>query len=138
MKLAPLTLCVGTLAALSTTYAAASPAYVASNVNMRSGPGTTNEIVTRIPGGSLVEANNCSNGWCEVSWQGKSGFAIQTSLDMSGRVPSRRERTHAPGPVYSGPGYVESPPPAYYGPPPYYYGPRYYYGGPYWRRRYWY
>ena len=137
MKLAPLTLCVGTFAALSATYVAASPAYVASNVNMRSGPGTTNEIVTRIPGGSLVEASNCSNGWCEVSWQGKSGFAIQTSLDMSGRVPSRPRTSYAPGPAYSGPGYVESPPPVYYGPPPYYYGPRYYYGGPYWRRRYW-
>jgi len=138
MKLAPLTLCVGTLAALSATYAAASPAYVASNVNMRSGPGTTNEIVTRIPGGSLVDANNCKDGWCEVRWQGKSGFAIQTSLDMSGRVPSRPRTSYAPGPAYSGPGYVESPPPVYYGPPSYYYGPRYYYGGPYWRRRYWY
>jgi len=137
MKLVPLTFFVGALAALSATYAVASPAYVASNLNMRSGPGTTNEIVTRIPGGSLVEANNCSNGWCEVSWQGRSGFAIQSSLDMSGRVPSRPRANYAPGPVYSGPGYIEAPPPVYYG-PSYYYGPRYYYGGPYWRRRYWY
>ena len=138
MKLAPLTLCVGTLAVLSSAYAAASPAYVASNVNMRSGPGTTNEIVTRIPGGSLVDSNNCRDGWCEVSWQGKSGFAIQTALDMSGRVPSRPRTSYRPGPVYSAPGgYVEAPPPVYYGPPSYYYGPRYY-GGPYWRRRYWY
>lgn len=135
MKLAPLTLCVGVLTALSAAYAAASPAYVASNLNMRSGPGTSNEIVTRIPGGSLVDASNCKDGWCEVSWQGKNGFAIQTALDMSGRVPSRPRTSYAPG--YPGPGYVEAPPPVYYGPPAYY-GPRYYYGGPYWRRRYWY
>ncbi len=137
MKLAPLALCVGTLAVLSATYAVAAPAYVASNVNMRSGPGTTNEIVTRIPGGSLVDANNCKDGWCEVSWQGKSGFAIQTALDMSGRVPSRLSMSYqaVPGP---GPGYIESGPPVYYGPAPYYYGPRYYYGRPYYRRRYWY
>jgi uncharacterized protein YraI len=134
MKLAPLTLGVGALAALFATCAAAAPAYVASNVNMRSGPGTTNEIVTRIPGGSLVDANNCKDGWCEVTWQGKSGFAIQTALDLSGRVPSRPRTSYAPG--YP-PGYVEAPPPVYYG-PSYYYGPRYYYGGPYWRRRYWY
>jgi uncharacterized protein YraI len=134
MKLAPLTLGVGALAALFATCAAAVPAYVASNVNMRSGPGTTNEIVTRIPGGSLVDANNCKDGWCEVTWQGKSGFAIQTALDLSGRVPSRPRTSYAPG--YP-PGYVEAPPPIYYG-PSYYYGPRYYYGGPYWRRRYWY
>ncbi len=144
MKLAPLTICAGALIALSATLAAASPAYVASNVNLRSGPGTTNEIVTKIPGGSLVDANNCRDGWCEVSWQGKSGFAIQTALDLSGRVPSRPRTSYAPGPVYSAPGgyapggYIETPPPAYYGPAPYYYGPRYYYGGPYWRRRYWY
>jgi len=139
MKLAPLALCVGTLAVLSATYAVAAPAYVASNVNMRSGPGTTNEIVTRIPGGSLVDANNCKDGWCEVSWQGKSGFAIQTALDMSGRVPSRPSTSYqaVPGPG-PGPGYIESGPPVYYGPAPYYYGPRYYYGRPYYRRRYWY
>jgi uncharacterized protein YraI len=93
MKRAPLSFCASALATLSAAYAVASPAYVASNLNMRSGPGTTNEIVTRIPGGSLVESNNCSNGWCEVSWQGKSGFAIQSSLDMSGRVQAVRVRT---------------------------------------------
>jgi uncharacterized protein YraI len=136
MKLAPLTLCTGVLVVLSATYAAASPAYVTGNVNMRSGPATTNDIVTKIPGGSLVEANNCKDGWCEVTWQGKNGFTIQTSLDMSGRVPSRPRTSSAQGPVYSAPGYY--PAPGYVeAPPPYYYGPRYY-GGPYWRRRYWY
>ena len=123
---------------ISAASASAAPAYVMTNVNMRSGPGTTNEIVTKIPGGSLVDANNCKDGWCEVSWQGKNGFAIQTALDLSGRVPSRPSTAYRPAPVY--PGYIESSPPVYYGPAPYYYyGPRYrYYGGPYWRRRYWY
>ena len=89
MKLPRLTLCAGALAAISATSAIANPAYVVSNVNMRSGPATTNEIVTKIPGGTLVDANNCKDGWCEVSWQGKNGYAIQTALDLSGRVPSR-------------------------------------------------
>ena len=53
------------------------------------GAGTTNEIVAKIPGGSLVEAANCGE-WCEVEWQGKKGFAIAASLDRSGRVPPRR------------------------------------------------
>src|SRR5262245_39084871 len=68
MKLARLTLCAGAFAILS-SYAAAKPAYVLTTVNMRSGPATTNDIVAKIPAGSLVEANNCNNGWCEVSWQ---------------------------------------------------------------------
>jgi uncharacterized protein YraI len=100
MKIARLTLCVGALAIVSATSAMAAPAYVMTNVNMRSGPATTNEIVSKIPGGSLVEASNCKDGWCEVSWQGKNGFAIQTALDLSGRVPSRPRTSYqaVPGP----------------------------------------
>jgi hypothetical protein len=126
------------LALAVTTAAAAKPAYVASTVNLRAAPGTTSEVVTKIPGGSLVDADNCTDGWCAVTWQEKRGFAIQTSLDMSGRVPARRA-ANGPGPrgpVYSeGPDYpeeyVEGPPAYYYGPRPYYYGGYY---GHYYRR----
>jgi hypothetical protein len=91
--------CAAALMALSSA-AAAGPAYVKSTVNLRSAPGTENEIVGKIPGGSLVEANNCENGWCAVDWQGKSGYAIQTALDTSGRVPAvRRVTRSAPPPA---------------------------------------
>lgn len=113
----------------------AKPAYVMTTVNLRAAPGTTNDVVAKIPGGSLVDADNCTNGWCAVAWQGKSGFAIQTALDLSGRVPSR---AGPPPGYYSGPAYtapdddvvVEAPPPPpiYYGPGPYFYG----YYGPRW------
>ena len=77
----------------------AEPAYVVSTVNLRSGAGTNNEVVVKIPTGSLVDATNCSE-WCEVTWQGRNGFVIATSLDRSGRVPAPR-RAAAPG---AGPG----------------------------------
>ena len=77
------------LVVLSTASAAAEPAYVTSAVNLRSGAGTNSEIVAKIPAGTLVEAASCGE-WCEVEWQGKKGFAIATSLDRSGRIPSRR------------------------------------------------
>ena len=123
--------------------ALAKPAYVASTVNLRAAPGTKSEIVAKIPGGSLVDTKECSEGWCEITWQDKSGFAIQTALDMSGRVP-RQAAARPPanargaGPQY-GPndGYVVvEDDPAYYAPPPaYYYGPYY---RPYWGwRRHW-
>jgi hypothetical protein len=136
MKLARLIACTGALAIVS-TYALAKPAYVLTTVNMRSGAGTNNEIVSKIPAGSKVEFNNCTNGWCEVTWQGRNGFAIETALDTSGRAPPRRP-AYGPGPVYSGPPVYG--PPVYYAPPPaYYYGPGPYYPyRPYWRRRYWY
>ena len=131
MKLA-LALGVGALGLISVVHAEAKPGFAATTVNMRSGPGTANEIVAKIPGGAQVEINTCTNGWCEVSWGGKSGFAIETAL--SDRAPVVR-RTY---PGYAGPP-AYGPPPVYYGPPAYYYGPGpYYYGyGPYRRRRYW-
>jgi len=120
--------------AVSATGAVAKPAYVATTVNLRAAPGTTNEIVAKIPGGSLVDAKDCSDGWCAVTWQDKSGFAIQTALDLSGRVPSRPTGRAYPPRGYvvdEGPVYVDPPPPAVY-----------YYGGPYYRpywgwRRHW-
>jgi uncharacterized protein YraI len=85
--------------------ALAKPAYVASTVNLRAAPGTGSEIVAKIPGGSLVDATACDEGWCEISWQDKKGFAIQTGLDMSGRVPQQRAAaTAGPGQGPSGPG----------------------------------
>lgn len=125
-----LALCVGLLAASGAAVAA--PAYVPSTVNLRAAPGTTSEIVAKIPGGSLIDADNCTEGWCAVTWQGRSGFAKQTALDMSGRVPQRsaQRRAYPAGDdVYldEGPAYVEGPP-VYYAPRPYYYG-----YGPYYR-----
>lgn len=138
MRFTPHLLGLGVLLA-SVTMAAAKPAYVASTVNLRAAPGTSSEIVGKIPGGSLIDAADCSEGWCAVTWQGKSGFAIQTSLDLSGRVP---RQAAGPRPDGYGPndGYV---PEEYVAEGPVYYeGPRYYGGyygyGPYYRPWGWY
>ena len=72
-----LTICAASLVLLSAASASAEPAYVTSTVNLRAGAGTNTEIVGKIPGGSRVDATNCSD-WCEVEWQGKKGFAIAT------------------------------------------------------------
>jgi uncharacterized protein YraI len=132
-----LTICAATLVLLSAASAAAEPAYVASTVNLRAAAGTNNEIIAKIPGGSLVDAANCTD-WCEVEWQGKKGFAIATALDRSGRVPAPRATTRRAAPVVGAvsPGYVEeddyvpvTPPAVYAVPGPYYgYGYRRYYG----------
>jgi uncharacterized protein YraI len=135
MRLVTHFICVGTLV-LAAAPAWAKPAYVPSTVNLRAAPGTNSEIVGKVPGGSLVDADNCTEGWCAVNWQGKSGFAIQSALDLSGRVPRRAGPPpgSAPPGYYSGPGevVVEGPPVYYDPPPPYYYG---YYGPRY--RPYW-
>jgi uncharacterized protein YraI len=118
--------------------AAAKPAYVQSTVNLRAAPNTTSDVLGKIPGGSLVDADNCTDGWCAVTWQEKRGFAIQTSLDLSGRVPQRR----ASAPPRSSDYVEERGPPVYYEggevPPPnyYYYGYGPYYRGGYYRPYY--
>jgi len=131
---------VGLAIACIAAPALAKPAYVASTVNLRAAPGTGSEIVAKIPGGSLVDTGGCDGGWCEISWQDKKGFAIQTSLDMSGRVPQQRTVAAAAAPNYRqgpqgprGPRVVEGPEvvddPVYYDAPP----PVVYYRGPYYR-----
>lgn len=115
--------------------ALAKPAYVGSTLNLRAAPGTTSAIVDKIPGGSLVDAGECTEGWCAVTWQEKSGFTIESALDLSGRVPPRRVVVRRPA---YGPRYVEEPP-IYYRvpPPPFYERPYpYYFGGPYYGRPY--
>jgi uncharacterized protein YraI len=136
-------ICFGAVV-LMTSVAAARPAFVASTVNLRAAPGTGSEIVAKIPGGSLVDAGGCDGGWCEITWQDKRGFAIQTALDMSGRVPQQRAAAVAPRAYRQGPDVIEGPDevvggPVYYGPPVVYYGGPYYrpYYRPYWGwRRY--
>ena len=92
-----LSICAAALVLLSAASRGAEPAYVTSTVNLRAGAGTDNEIVAKIPAGSLVDATNCTD-WCEVEWQGKKGFAIATALDRSGRDAGAPHRDDARGP----------------------------------------
>ncbi|MGA8357547.1 MAG: SH3 domain-containing protein, partial [Xanthobacteraceae bacterium] len=96
------------------------PAAVNINVNLRQGPGTNYPIVITIPAGAPVAVAGCSGAWCQVTFQGQSGYIIATSLGAPPPRPYPPGYPPPPPPLY---------PPPYYGPPPYgYYGP-----GPYWR-----
>jgi uncharacterized protein YraI len=142
MKIAPFVL--GFAIACVAIPAIAKPAYIASTVNLRAAPGTGSEIVAKIPSGSLVDAGGCDEGWCEITWQDKKGFAIQSALDMSGRVPQQRAAVTGSAyrqpprgeQVVEGPEVIDGP--VYYDPPAVVY-----YGGPYyrpywgWRRYHW-
>lgn len=125
-------------------HTAVKPALVRTNVHLRSGPGTNAEIVATIPGGSTVRVGACSGEWCEVTWNGRRGFAIAQSLASGGarparayRAPSRyvAEAADEPEVVY-GPRVYYAPPPVAYGPAYYrpYYGPGYYYRRGWWGR----
>jgi uncharacterized protein YraI len=124
--------------------ARARSAAVIASVNLRSGPGTDQDVITTIPAGSTIRVTSCSGEWCEVTWNGQSGYAIARNLSIGA---PRQARAYGPRPGYAD-GYGPEGPvvygePGYYGPPavvygPAYYGPRVYYGpGWGWRRGWW-
>lgn len=69
---------------LSAGAASAAPAMAESTLNMRSGPGTQYGVVATIPGGATVDVAGCAGSWCQVSFNGESGFANRSYLAMGG------------------------------------------------------
>lgn len=119
------------LAAMSAGLASAAPATVASNTNLREGPGTNFGVIMTVPGGSVVEVIRCGGEWCNVMADGRPGYMIARNLGMGGPAPVAVVRPAPPVVVVApGPYYGYGP---YYGPRRFYYGPGYYYGP----RRYW-
>jgi hypothetical protein len=134
MNFARLATSAAILTSLAIDLAAAKPATVASEVNLRKGPGTDSEIITLIPKGTMVEVGTCTNGWCQVSWNGQDGYSIATNLGLGGPPPVRR-RPMAGDYEYPPPLDTYGPPPGYVVGPPVYYEPPIYYG-PYYGRPY--
>lgn len=116
-------LCAAALTMLSAGLAAAAPATVASNTNLRQGPGTNFGVIMTVPGGSVVDVIRCGGEWCNVMADGQPGYMIARNLGMGGPAPVAVVRPPVvvvgPGPYY---GYGP-----YYGPRRYWYGPRRYY-----------
>jgi hypothetical protein len=126
------------------------PVKVTARVNLRRQPNTDAEVVTVIPAGSGVRVGECEGDWCQVTWNGHSGWAVAWNLDLgdprvAGGYPGQPGLGY-PGrdhPAY-GPGHPYFPPPArhdlddfgsYYHQPRYFvptpWGWKRYYGGPY-------
>lgn len=53
------------------------------NLQLREGPSTSHQRVIVIPKGSTVESRSSSNGWDQVTFQGKSGYAASAYLKES-------------------------------------------------------
>jgi uncharacterized protein YraI len=106
--------------------ATAAPALATRDLTVRAEPAGAAQVVGRIPGGSTVDARNCGQVWCRVTWRNVSGYVIRNYLDMDEGGPPAGYGAYGPPPPP-----VYGPPPPAYGPPP----PLYPYGyyGPYWR-----
>jgi uncharacterized protein YraI len=62
-----------------------------TELGLHSGPAGNTELLLTMPAGSKVSVGGCSGGWCKVSWNSYSGYAIQSRLAISAAAaPSPR------------------------------------------------
>jgi uncharacterized protein YraI len=80
--------------ALSTGMAAAVPATVETDANVRTGPGTGNPVITTLPAGTVVDAGPCTS-WCRIAFDGGEGYMARSLLALGGSPPAV-----AVGPTY--------------------------------------
>ncbi len=69
---------------LTATAALARPAVSEADLNVRSGPGTEYGVVGVIQRGESVDAGPCSGSWCQVNFDGGSGWASASYLSFGG------------------------------------------------------
>ncbi len=104
----------GVFLLFSTGIAAAAPAVVTAELNVRAGGGTNYPVRGVIPAGSMVEVAGCTNGWCHLPAHG--GYVRASYLSAApaaygyippyeGYTPPMAVPVRAPdGSVYYAPG----------------------------------
>lgn len=91
------------LLALSTGFAAAAPAVVQQDLNLRAGPGVDYAVIAAMPSGATVDVMGCEAGWCRVAFGGTTGFASRGYLGPGGGVGAAPAYGGvAVGPAYGG------------------------------------
>lgn len=66
------------------TMAAAAPGEATGSVNVRSGPGTSFEIVDRLSAGEDVDVLGCRLGWCYIQHPGPDGYVSSSYVRRTG------------------------------------------------------
>ncbi|MBX3597470.1 MAG: SH3 domain-containing protein [Rhizobiaceae bacterium] len=94
----------------STLSAFAYVAYTTGNVNMRSGPGTTFEVLGTLSSGTQVDVNQCQNGWCYIRVGNLKGWVSDNYVSAAGASPTVVVKPRA---------VVVTPPPVVVRPPAY-------------------
>jgi hypothetical protein len=104
MTLKTILLSAASALVLSAGAASAAPATAESAVNVRSGPGTQYEVIGTIPGGATVDVAGCTGSWCQVSFNGETGYANQNYLSVAEGGPA----VVAPGYAYDDTPYYDN------------------------------
>jgi len=62
--------------------------YTTANLNMRTGPGTSYQVIVVIPKGAAVSVIDSSSSWYKVSYGGKTGYVSSTYLSGTQTAPA--------------------------------------------------
>ena len=81
MRKTTLSLAVG---ALLLSAGAVSAATLTDNLNIRSGPGLSYDVIGAMPAGSEVRVMGCNRAWCRVAWNDTSGYASRRFISSGG------------------------------------------------------
>jgi len=98
----------------------AAPGFATSNVNVRSGPGTSYRVIDTLQRGQRVDIRQCQGSWCFVSKPGPNGWVSANYLSRGGSNVIVRPPVVIQPPIFINPGWNRPPPPR----PPFGPGPR--------------
>jgi uncharacterized protein YraI len=105
MKLSLISCLTGFALTAFATSLSARPVIAIDLANLRSGPGVNYSVLGVIPPQAPLDVSSCSNKWCQVLWQGQTGY-ISSSL-LASSPPAAMVSTAPPATV------DVTPPPAY-------------------------
>jgi uncharacterized protein YraI len=80
-----ITLSAGLLA-VATGVAAAEQVTVRNDAVLRAGPDASFSVIGHLPTGTKMERTECAAGWCQVDFNGITGFVGVTDLGNAGGV----------------------------------------------------
>src|ERR1700686_4869713 len=49
-------------------------------VKLHASPDARSSTLATLPGSAVVEVSSCSSSWCQVTWQGRNGWALRRFL----------------------------------------------------------
>ena len=88
------------VSALLLSAGAVSAATVTDNLNLRSGPGLSHNVIAAMPAGSDVRVLNCGRSWCRVAFNDTTGYASRKFISSGGPVYAAAPSTAAVAPTY--------------------------------------
>lgn len=81
----------------SASGAAADPAVLDRNLNLRAGPGAAFATIVMMPAGSKIDIKKCTGDWCQVKFGRDVGYASRAYLNPGAQ--SYASASPAPAPV---------------------------------------